>query len=74
MKHKNLIAKSFKEKVSEINSNNNVNKYAWDSLTKITLITEINKKYKKNIDFRKFEKIKTFAQLDKLIQDTIKSS
>tara|TARA_Y100001970_G_C14257775_1_gene876887 strand:+ start:4470 stop:4691 length:222 start_codon:yes stop_codon:yes gene_type:complete len=73
MKHKNLIAKSFKEKISEINSNNCVNKYAWDSLTKITLITEINKKYKKNIDFRKFEKIKTFAQLDKLIQDTIKS-
>ena len=73
MKHKKLIAKSFKEKLSEIESNKNVNEFVWDSLTKITLITEVNKKYKKNLDYKKFDKIKFFSQLDKLIEDTIKS-
>lgn len=73
MKHKKLIAKSFKEKLSEIESNKNVSDFVWDSLTKITLITEVNKKYKKNLDYKKFDKIKIFSQLDKLIEDTIKS-
>jgi acyl carrier protein len=73
MEHINLIAKSFKVKSSKISPSGKVSEYEWDSLTKITLITEFNKKYKKNIDFRKFEKIKTFGELDKLIQTTVKS-
>ncbi len=73
MKHKHLIAKSFNESIKNIKDNFHVEKYNWDSMTKINLITSIDEKYKKTIDHRKFKKIKTFKDLDNLISDTIKN-
>mgnify|MGYP001434590030 CR=1 FL=1 len=72
MKHVQLISKSFKQRIKKDDSNKNLNDFIWDSLIKITLITEFNKKYKKNLDYKKIEKIKTFKQLDKLIESAIK--
>ena len=72
MKYLSLISKCFKQKFKNEDLNRNLNDFIWDSLVKITLMTEINKKYKKNIDFKELEKIKTFKQLDNLIQKTIK--
>lgn len=72
MKHLPLISKSFKHKFTKEVSKKKLDDYAWDSLTKINIITELNTKYKKNIDFNKLEKIKTFNELDKLIENTIK--
>lgn len=72
MKYLPLISKCFKQKFNNKDLNKNINDFLWDSLTKITLMTELNKKYKKNIDFKKLEKIKTFKELDDLIEKTIK--
>ena len=72
MIHEDLIAKSFNEAKSKIKKNILVSKYNWDSMTIINLITNIDKKFKKNIDYKKFAKIKTFGDLDKLIQKTLK--
>ena len=72
MIHRDLIAKSFNEAKSKIKKNILVSKYNWDSMTIINLITNIDKKFKKNIDYKKFDKIKTFGDLDKLIQKTLK--
>jgi acyl carrier protein len=72
MKHKNLIANSFNENEKKINEKKLLSEYNWDSMTKISLITAINKKYKKNIDYRKFNNLKTFEDLDKLISKTLK--
>ena len=72
MIHRDLIAKSFNEAKSKIQKNIFVSKYNWDSMTRINLITNIDKKFKKNIDYKKFDKIKTFGDLDKLIQKTLK--
>ena len=49
-----------------------LSKYNWDSMTKINLITIIDAKYKKTLDYKKFEKIKTFGDLDKLVYKTLK--
>lgn len=72
MKHKNLIANSFNENEKKITEKKLLSEYNWDSMTKISLITAINKKYKKNIDYRKFNNLKTFEDLDKLISKTLK--
>jgi acyl carrier protein len=72
MKHKNLIANSFNENEKKINEKKLLSEYNWDSMTKISLITAINKKFKKNIDYRKFNNLKTFEDLDKLISKTLK--
>jgi len=72
VKYKNLIAKSFKEKLNKIEKNKKLDDFSWDSLTKITLITEVYKMYNKNLDYTKFDKTKTFDQLDKLIEKTVK--
>jgi len=72
MKHKNLIANSFNENEKKINEKKLLSEYNWNSMTKISLITAINKKYKKNIDYRKFNNLKTFEDLDKLISKTLK--
>ena len=71
MKHIRIISKAFNQKFVKTDSIKKLDDLIWDSLVKITLITEINKKYKKTLDFRKFEKIKTLNQLDKLIENTI---
>ena len=72
MKNIKIISKLFKLKFTNKDSVKNLEDFIWDSLTKITLITELDKKYKKTIDFKKLEKIKTLNQLDKLIENTIK--
>ena len=72
MIYRDLIAKSFKKKKNKIQKNIFLSKYNWDSMTKINLTTNIYKKFKKNIDYKKFDKIKTFGDLDKLIQKTLK--
>ncbi len=68
----NLIAKSFNEPKSKLKKDVFLSKFNWDSMTKINLITNINEKFKKNIDYKKFDKIKTFGDLDELIKKTIK--
>ena len=72
MIYKDLIAKSFNEAKNKIQKNILVSKYNWDSMTKINLITNIDNKFKKTIDYKKFDKIKIFKDLDKLIQKTLK--
>tara|TARA_B100000795_G_C22593949_1_gene358549 strand:+ start:187 stop:405 length:219 start_codon:yes stop_codon:yes gene_type:complete len=72
MKYKRLIAKSFKEKSDKIEKNKKLEDFNWDSLTKISLITEVHKVFNKNLDYKKFDKIKTFDQLNKLIEKTVK--
>ena len=72
MKYKKLIAKSFKEKSDKIEKNKKLEDFNWDSLTKISLITEVHKVFNKNLDYTKFDKIKTFDQLNKLIEKTVK--
>ena len=71
MKHIKIISKAFNKKFVKTDSIKKLDDLIWDSLVKITLITEINKKYKKTLDFRKLEKIRTLHQLDKLIENTI---
>ena len=41
-------------------------------MTKINLITRIDKKYKKTIDYKKFDKLKTFGDLNILISKSLK--
>jgi len=72
MIYKDLIAKSFNEAKNKIQKDTPVSKFNWDSMTKINLITNIDKKFKKSINYQKFDKIKTFDDLDKLIQKTLK--
>lgn len=72
MKYRKLIAKSFKEKFVKIEKNKKLTDFNWDSLTKISLITDVHKMFNKNLDYTKFDKIKTFDQLNKLIEKTVK--
>lgn len=72
MKYQDLIAKSFNEPQKSIKENLLLSKFNWDSMTKINLITIIDNRYKKTLDYRKFEKLKTFGDLNKLIIKTLK--
>tara|TARA_B100000795_G_scaffold266449_1_gene249650 strand:+ start:123 stop:341 length:219 start_codon:yes stop_codon:yes gene_type:complete len=72
MKYIDLIAKSFNESKKDIKKNLLLTKFNWDSMTKINLITFVSKKYNKNLDYKKFEKLKTFNDLNNLITKTIK--
>ncbi len=72
MKYKNIIALSFEESKTAIKESFLLEKYNWDSMTKINLITRIDKKYKKTIDYKKFDKLKTFGDLDILIAKSLK--
>ena len=72
MKYVDLIAKSFGVSKKKIKENLLVSDFNWDSLTKINIISNVNNKYKKTLDFRKFEKIKTFNDLNKLITSSLK--
>jgi len=72
VKYKDLIAKSFNEPKNAIKENLSLARFNWDSMTKINLITFVDNKYKKTLDYRKFEKLKTFEDLNKLISKTLK--
>ena len=47
MIYRDLIAKSFNEAKNKIQKNIFLSKYNWDSMTKINLITNIDKKFDK---------------------------
>ena len=72
MKYIDLIAKSFNESKNDIKKDLLLTKFNWDSMTKINLITFVNKKYNKTLDYKNFEKLKTFSDLNNLIIKTIK--
>ena len=73
MKHINIISKSFggldKKKIKD---NGKVDKFIWDSMTKINLISLVDEKFSKIIDHKKLEKIIYFKDIDSLIEKTIK--
>lgn len=72
MKHISIISKSFSLNKNKIKKNDKLENHNWDSMTKINLISLINDKYDKNLDFAKFKKIVSFGDLDNLIEKTIK--
>ena len=72
MKHINIISKSFGLNKKKIKDNEKVEKFIWDSMTKINLITFVNEKFSKTLDHTKFEKIVYFKDIDNLIEKTIK--
>ncbi len=72
MKHKKIIAISFNENEKNIKESIRVDKFNWDSMTKINLIANVDQKYKKLIDHKEFPNIKNFRDLDNLISKTIK--
>ena len=67
MKHKNLIAESFNEPKKNISEKSQLKDFNWDSMTKINLISNVDEKYKKMLDYKKFKNLKTFKDLDNLI-------
>ena len=73
MKYKTIISKSFNENSSMIKKDMSLDKFNWDSMTKINLITNIDKKYKVTLNYKKFEKLKTFEDLDNLISKSLKN-
>ena len=56
----NINLKKFKKEM-------HLEKFGWDSLIIISLITAINKEFKKSIDAKEILKLKTIGDLDKFI-------
>ena len=72
MKHISIISKSFDLDKKDIKGQNKVEKFNWDSMTKIKLISFVNEKFSKSIDHTKFKKLINFKDIDDLIEKTIK--
>ena len=72
MKYISIISKSFSLNKNKIKKNDKLEKYNWDSMTKINLISFISDKYDKNLDHAELKKIVSFEDLDSLIEKTIK--
>ena len=72
MRYISIISKSFSLNKNKIKKKHKLEKYNWDSMTKINLISFINDKYGKNLDHTKLKKIVSFEDLDNLIEKTIK--
>lgn len=72
MKHINIIAKSFDLDKKKIKKNDKVEKFNWDSMTKINLISNVDEKFSKTLNHIKLEKIIFFKDIDDLIEKTIK--
>ena len=72
MKHINIIAKSFNLDKKKIKKNDEVEKFNWDSMTKINLISNVDEKFSKTLNHIKLEKIIFFKDIDDLIEKTIK--
>ena len=72
MKHINIISKSFNLDKKKIKKNDKVEKFNWDSMTKINLISNVDEKFSKALDHTKLNKIINFKDLDELIEKTIK--
>ena len=73
MKHINIIAKSFNLDKKKIKKNDKVEKFNWDSMTKINLISNVDQKFSKILNHTKLEKIIFFKDIEDLIEKTIKS-
>ena len=50
MKHINIIAKSFNLDKKKIKKNDKVEKFNWDSMTKINLISNVDEKFSKTLN------------------------
>ena len=72
MKHINIIAKSFNLDKKKIKKNDKVEKFNWDSMTKINLISNVDEKFSKTLNHIQLEKIIIFKDIDDLIEKTIK--
>tara|TARA_Y100000996_G_scaffold287988_1_gene227506 strand:- start:329 stop:550 length:222 start_codon:yes stop_codon:yes gene_type:complete len=72
MNHINIISKSFGLNKKKIKANEKVEKFNWDSMTKINLISSVDEKFSKTLDHTKLKKIVYFKDIDDLIEKTIK--
>jgi|TARA_B110000305_G_scaffold217444_1_gene256791 acyl carrier protein len=72
MKHINIISKSFNLDKKKIKKNDKVEKFNWDSMTKINLISNVDEKFSKILNHTKLEKIIFFKDIEDLIEKTIK--
>jgi acyl carrier protein len=68
MKHIKIIQKIFNLDKKKINGNDKVDKYNWDSITKINLINAVDDKFSKILDHKKIEKIIYIKDIDELIK------
>lgn len=68
MKHIKIIQKIFNLDKKKINGNDKVDKYNWDSITKINLINAVDDKFSKILDHKKIEKIVYIKDIDELIK------
>ena len=72
MEFKNIISKSFNISSKLVDEKKNIHDFNWDSVTKINLISYIEDKYNKVIDFNKLNKANTFKDLNNIILKTLK--
>jgi acyl carrier protein len=72
MKNIQIITTILEENKKKIKRTDKLNQHNWDSMAKINLLTIINEKYKKNVNIKKLQSLKTIDDLDQLIEKTIK--
>ena len=72
MKNIQIIATILEENKIKIKRSDKLKQHNWDSMAKINLLTIINEKYKKNVNIKKLQSLKTIDDLDQLIEKTIK--
>jgi|TARA_B100001093_G_C26833051_1_gene1017045 acyl carrier protein len=71
MKHIDIISESFNLDKKKIKPNDRVNELM-DSMVIISLISNVDAKFSKILDDKKFENIVYFKDIDNLIEKTIK--
>ena len=71
MKHIDIISESFNLDKKKIRANDKVNELM-DSMVIISLISNVDAKFSKILDDKKFETIVYFKDIDDLIEKTIK--
>jgi acyl carrier protein len=71
MKHIDIISESFNLDKKKIKANDEVNELM-DSMVIISLISNVDAKFSKILDDKKFENIIYFKDIDNLIEKTIK--
>ena len=71
MKHIDIISESFNLDKKKIKANDKVNELM-DSMVIISLISNVDAKFSKILDDKKFENIVYFKDIDDLIEKTLK--
>lgn len=71
MKHIDIISESFNLDKKKIKANDKINELM-DSMVIISLISNVDAKFSKILDDKKFENIVYFKDIDDLIEKTIK--